>query len=119
MEEAKKHGEDLLEDWLSQHKFKDWKETETAQTPVDDAMRRERAREIAELLGNPGRWHSHGRGITMADLRSEEVKLRINDFGADPSLNRAVRQYHELLSDFAARIRIPRFFHSQHGVRRF
>lgn len=47
---------ELLEKWLSSYKFKDWHQTETTNQTVDDAMRRRRAKEIAEKLMDHGRW---------------------------------------------------------------
>src|SRR6185437_3311709 len=96
LEQARSHSEDLLVSWLSQHKFKDWKETETTKKPVTDADRKARAKAIAETLGNPTRWHSHGRGIGLRELESDEIKLKIIDFGKDGELNKKVRGYYDL-----------------------
>ena len=104
LEMAKKHSEDLIEKWLSQYKFKNWTVTETTEKPVGDDERKVRAREIAKLLGDPKVWNSHGRGIPRSVLVSDRVRLQIRDFGADSELNKAVRQYYDLMIDYMTKI---------------
>jgi hypothetical protein len=122
LEEARKHSEDLLQDWLSQHKFKDWKETETTKKPISDADRRARAKEIAQTLGTPENWHSHGRGIGLKELTSDKIKLKIDDFGSDSKLNPIVRGYYELFIDYSRKIGCSSpedvILHTRNGVRR-
>lgn len=93
----------LLEEWLVKHKFKNWRTTESTGTRVTQAMRRRRAKEIAEKLNDASHWHSHGRGIPMDVLR-RDLKLVINDFGDDPELMRAIHDYFRLLQDFRLRL---------------
>jgi hypothetical protein len=92
----------LLEDWLVNHKFKNWKETETQRTKVTKQMRKDRAREIAEKLNDTERWHSHSRGIPMEVVR-RDLNLLVDDFGQDPKLGPAVHDYYRLLSDYNLR----------------
>lgn len=89
----------LLEEWLCKYKFKDWLKTETQGTPVNDAMRRQRAKEIAVELNDTTRWHSHGHGISLEILETE-LNLRIDDFGKNLPLADAIRKYQGLLTDF-------------------
>ena len=89
----------LLEEWLCKYKFKDWHVTETQGIPIDEAMRRKRAKEIAVELNDTTRWHSHGHGISLEVLESE-LKLKIDDFGRRPELANAIRKYQGLLTDF-------------------
>lgn len=116
LEMAKSHSEDLIEKWLSEHKFKDWTVKETSGAPVDDDARKKRAREIAELLGNPKEWNSHSRGIPRSVLISERVNLKVKDFGADHDLNESVREYYDLLIDYMAKIGAE---HAVHTKKRF
>jgi hypothetical protein len=122
LDQARKHSEELLVEWLSKHKFKDWKETETQKTPVTDADRRARAKQIAETLAKPERWHSHGRGIGLKELGGEELKLKIIDFGADPDLNQKIRAYYDLFIDYCKKMGANTsnhtVLHSSNGVRR-
>ncbi|MYD93650.1 MAG: serine dehydrogenasease [Chloroflexi bacterium] len=92
----------LLKQWLVRYKFKNWKKTETRGKCVTDAMKEERAEEIARSLNNPERWHSHSRGINMEKLR-EELKLVIEDFDAKCDVRDALKRYYELLVDYLAR----------------
>lgn len=92
----------LLTDWLVKYKFKSWKTTATRGEKVTKAMRTQRAEEIGRLLNKTDRWHSHNRGITMEVLR-RDLKLLIDDFGADPLLGPAVREYFRLLQDYTSR----------------
>lgn len=80
----------LLKEWLVRYKFRDWKTTEGRGADVTDDMRTERADEIARGLNDTSRWHSHGLGISMSVLW-HEMKLQIDDFGADAELSHAIR----------------------------
>ena len=87
--DAEKLAADLLVKWLSQYKFKDW--------DVSDGTKKTRAREIAKILGDNRRWHSHGRAIGIGELI--DMHLKIENFGDTPELNRAVREYFPLATD--------------------
>lgn len=111
-EQARELTGTLLRRWLATYKFKNWQLTEGRNLPVDDAMRQQRAGEIADLLSDNERWHSHGRGISMETLRANNLK--IEDFGQDPELNRVVRDYHSLLRDFVyLNQRLQNFVHTR------
>jgi hypothetical protein len=88
----------LLEEWLVKYKFKNWKITKTKRETVTKAMREERANRVGKLLNDTNRWHSHGRGITMAVLR-RDLKLLIDDLD-EGGLGKPVRNYYRLLSDY-------------------
>ena len=92
----------LLEEWLVKYKFKNWKVTETRKVRVTAKMRKERAREIAMMLNQTDRWHSHSRGIPMEVLR-RDLNLLVDDFGADSQLRPAVHDYYRLLKDYVMR----------------
>lgn len=119
LEQATNHSRSLLEKWLPLHKFKNWTHLETQQIPVTDADKRTRAAKIAEILGDAKRWHSHGRGIGINELTSEEIKLKINDFGASPELSVTIRQYNDLIIDYGDKIGANNgLIHTRHGLRR-
>lgn len=122
LEQAISHSESLLEEWLPKHKFKDWKKRKSSGAKVTDAYRKKRAREVAQILGNHERWHSHGRGIGIKELTSEEIKLQIVNFGDDPKLNKMVRSYYELFRDYCAKIGArshgATVIHTRRGLRR-
>ena len=101
IEQSIQHGRSLIANWLSKYKFKNWNNTETRKQKVSSKMRKDRAEEIARILGDAERWHSHGRGITMQELCDDEIKLKIDDFGKDDHISHAIRNYRGMCVDFA------------------
>ena len=119
IEQGIEHGQSLIMEWLPKYKFKNWVQTKTQKKKVTPDMRKKRAKEIAALLGKADKWHSHGRGIPMRELQDEEIKLEIEDFGANQKLNNAVRNYHGLATDYAIKTGMRGFIHTKtHGMRR-
>ena len=80
-------------------------------------MRKNRAKDIAETLGDPSKWHSHGRGISMRELTGDDLKLKIDDFGANEALSPMIRNYHGLAVDYYRKIGIVEYVHSKLGLR--
>lgn len=111
-EQARELSVELLIKWLSRYKFKDWTVTETHRNKVTQSVKADRAKEIAALLNNPDRWHSHGRAIDMKTLQ-DEVGLRIDDIEGCPDLHSTVRQYFELLKDYMNRQELRSFVHTR------
>ena len=111
-EQARELSVELLIKWLSRYKFKDWTVTETQGAPVTEDMKRERAEQIAALLNDPERWHSHGRAIDMRTLQ-EEVGLRIDDLEENPDLHNHVGGYFGLLRDYMLREKLYSFVHTK------
>ena len=101
-EQAKELSMELLIEWLSQYKFKDWKKTEIRKKLVTPEMRRKRAKKIAKKLSDNNHWHSHGRGIHMKIL-IDELNLKIEDYSEIPELDSLVRAYYNLLKDYIMR----------------
>lgn len=102
-EQARDLSRSLLEEWLVKFKFKDWAQTETRKKKVTLQMKRSRAKEIAKQLNDVKLWNSHGIGINMERLR-RDLKLKIEDFGANKPLNEGIRIYHNLLTDYMSRM---------------
>ncbi len=102
-EQARELSVALLMDWLVQYKFKDWTQTETQKKLVTPKMRTKRAEQIARMLNDAKKWHSHGHGISMEVLR-RDLQLRIRDFGAEPRLSDSIRNYHALLDDYMTKL---------------
>ena len=111
-DQARALSNELLIKWLSAYKFKDWKKTETRGRRVTMSTKESRAREIAALLNDPERWHSHGRAIDRQTLR-EEVNLKIDDLEKDHALYTQVRDYFGLLNDYMRRENMYLFTHSR------
>ena len=111
-EQARELSIDLLIKWLTQYKFKNWTKTESKAEIVSEDMKIARARQIASLLNDPEKWHSHGRAIDANTLR-KEVNLKIDNFEEDIGLYRAVRGYFELLRDYMHREELVSFVHTR------
>ncbi|MCB1517451.1 MAG: hypothetical protein KDJ19_07550 [Hyphomicrobiaceae bacterium] len=119
IEQGVEHGISLITEWLPKYKFKDWKKTETNGKRVTPAMRKDRAKAIAETLGDASKWHSHGRGISMNDLGGAEIKLLIDDFGKVDDLSEKIKNYHGLAVDyFSNKLGVSGYIHSGLGLRR-
>lgn len=88
-------SEKLVTDWLAQYKFKFWEKHSSNGKQVTQDEKTERAKEIAKTLCDHGKWLTHGRSITIQDLR--EMRLKITDFSENPHLYEAIRRYYTLL----------------------
>lgn len=117
IEQSIKHGESLVSEWLPKYKFKDWTKTETRGKVVTKSDKQKRATEIANKLGDANRWHSHGRGITMHELHSNAIGLKINDFGQDSALSHAIRNYHGMCLDYTQKLGIINFVHTSQDLK--
>ena len=99
-EQARDLSVSLLEEWLVKYKFKNWKKTDKRGIKVTSAMKKRRAREIAEILNDARRWNSHGIGISIPERLRKDLNLRVDDFGKISKLNELIRSYHKLLTDY-------------------
>ena len=119
IEQSIKHGISLITEWLPKYKFKNWTKTSGSRSPVTPEMKKSRAEEIAKILGKAEKWHSHGRGIPMRELRGNEIKLEIEDFGSDAQLSHLIRHYHGLCVDYLTnKSAFHGYMHSSQGMRR-
>jgi hypothetical protein len=86
---------ELVTNWLTTYKFKNWTAHSGTGASVSDEERRSRAEGIARALSDHSRWLTHGRSLKIDDL--EAMKLQITDYSKEASLLDAVRRYHTLL----------------------
>jgi len=86
-EQARELSKELLINWLSQYKFKNWEYTESSRNPVTEKMKQARAKKIAQLLNDPDRWHSH----------------KIEDYSENEKLSKSINSYFRLLMDYLVR----------------
>ncbi|MEH6698921.1 MAG: hypothetical protein V7672_09485 [Brevundimonas sp.] len=117
IEQSIRHSQELVEAWLPVYKFRNWKKT-TSGKKVTPEYKVERAKKIAKILGDAEHWHSHGRGITMSELGSEKIGLKVEDFGEDEALNANITHYHGLLSDFMQTTGMSAAIHTRLRMRR-
>ena len=109
-EQARELAHKLLINWLSTYKFKDW--AHRSGESVTDDEKIQRAKEIAAVLSDNQRWHSHDRVISRETLRSE-LRLKIENFEDIPCLPVAIDEYVGLIKDYVQRERLRWFVHTR------
>lgn len=111
-EQARDLSINLLEVWLAKYKFKDWHEhrTHSVGNKVTMAEKNERAKEIAEMLSDNKKWHTHGRHINIAMLKG--LKLEIEDYSKKYELRNKILKYHKLLMEYVQKIDRRIFLHT-------
>ena len=114
-EQARELSHELLANWLSTYKFKDWHKHSSTGAEVTEEAKRERAEEIAAALSDNERWHSHGRMISRDTLTSpsEKIRLKIEKIEDNPELSSALDDYVGLLTDYIRRGEYPWFVHTR------
>lgn len=112
-EQAKELTIDLLQDWLVKYKFKNW-HVHSDGRKVLEHEKIERAQKIAEELNNYRRWKSHGRPLNIKTLVG--IGLKIEDFGQNIEIKKAVRTYYEMMSDYALKNGMNGFLHSRRFI---
>ncbi len=92
----------LLRKWLTDYKFKNWDKTENSGREVTHDEKVNRAEEIATILNNTEKWHTHSRGINKESLEND-VHLKIDDFSKNVKLQSSIRNYHQIMKDYQLR----------------
>jgi len=106
-EQAKDLTIDLLKKWLTKYKFEDWKTHGSTGLQVSNEDKEERAREIADALSDHHIWKSHGRPLSINELR--ELRLKIDDYSEDEELHDAIRELHAYCTDLLQTVGIPNY----------
>lgn len=103
----------LLKEWLVKYKFRNWNthRTHDVGTPVTEEQKEERAREIAQDLGDNKKWHSHGRHIGIKALQA--LHLDIEDYSNENETRNLIREYNEIVTGYIAQKNFPVFLHSR------
>ena len=96
-EQARDLTTDLLTKWLVKYKFKNWTQHHNG-TEVTEDDKKNRAAEIAKELSDNKKWKSHGKGISIAELRA--LKLKIVDYGEDEQLRSLIRDYYNAMDEY-------------------
>lgn len=115
-EQARELSIDLLKKWLVQYKFKNWDKHTSTGKPVTEDDKICRAEKIASVLSDNNIWKTHGRGIDIHNLRGDGLKLKITDYSKDTVLCSLVREYYDLVTDFMAKNKNLRFFHTRRFI---
>ena len=110
-EQAKNLTITLLKEWLVEYKFQDWEiHRNGGEVTVEEKV--ERAEEIASILGDNKRWHSHGRMIGISKLE-RILKLRIEDYSNENELRKKIRSYNDMIVEHISTFKYRFFFHSK------
>ena len=114
-EQARLLSCDLLTNWLSTYKFKDWEVHSSTGKPVTLEEKKARAEEIAEILSDQQRWRSHGRMISRDTLTStsEKLRLKIEKIEDNLDLLAVLDDYVGLLKDYMQREQLNLFVHTR------
>lgn len=110
-DEARNLSTTLLQQYLIQYKFKNWKIHKDA-SEVTEEEKEERAKEIARKLGDNSYWHSHGRHIGINTLQNI-LKIQIEDYSSDNELSGVINRYNSLGEQFALKQNWLTFIHSR------
>jgi len=96
-EQAKNLTIDLIKEWLTKYKFKNWNTHKSNNSCVTLEDKEKRATEIAGKLADSKKWCSHSRPIDINQLR--EMKLKIEDLSGCP-FNNAIQVFDSLQNDY-------------------
>ena len=110
-EQARDLAITMIEKWLVQYKFKDWKQHSNGM-PVSEEEKLQRAQDIAKTLSDNKKWKTHGRPINMATL-STELRLRIEDYGKDKKLNELIGEYYSHMQEYVSQHEYTNFIHTR------
>ena len=108
-EQARLLSQDLITEWLSTYKFRDWETHNSTSNSVTSEEKRQRAEEIAKVLSDYERWRSHGRSISRDTLVSDPIRLKIENIEDNPSLSFELDKYVTQL-EFYLQSTQPRLF---------
>lgn len=113
-EQARQLSHDLLTQWLSTYKFKNWHSHSSTGATVTEDEKKQRAKEIAAVLSNNERWHSHARMISRDTLISDpDINLKIEKLEDTPNLSPVLDSYVGLLNDYIQRGQFNSFVHTR------
>lgn len=96
-EQARDLTTDLLTKWLATYKFKNWTIHKDG-IAVTKEEKKSRAVEIAKELSDNKKWKSHGKGISISELRA--LKLKIEDYSDNLELRTLIRDYYNTMDEF-------------------
>ena len=99
-EQARNLTIDLIKEWLTKYKFKNWTQHSSSGKEVTLKDKENRAKEIAAKLADSKKWCSHSRPIDINQLR--EMKLKIEDLTAY-AYNNDIHIFDSLQEDYIAK----------------
>jgi Serine dehydrogenase proteinase len=88
---ASNYSIQMVEEYLLNHKFKNWNTHSDKTTIVTEEEKKNRANEIAKMLCEHSKWKNHGHAITR-EAAWDVCKLKITHAEDTEGLNRAMRR---------------------------
>lgn len=88
---ASNYSIQMVEEYLYNHKFKNWTIHSDGVTAVTDIEKKDRANEIAKMLCEHSKWKNHGHAITR-EAAWDVCKLKISHAEKTVGLDRAMRR---------------------------
>ena len=88
---ASKYYITMAAEFLEKYKFAIWATHKSTGAPVTPEDRKQRALEVAALLGSTERWKAHGHAITR-QVAWDELRIHIDHPETVPGLERAMRR---------------------------
>lgn len=116
IEQHIKFSQTLIVKWLVNYKFKNWTHSKSKNIPITEEIKAKRANDIATILGDVNKWHSHGRGIGLKELTGSDIKLQINNYSENHTLNMTVRMYYDVLKDYLQKMSVFSALHGSHTL---
>lgn len=110
-QQARELSIELLTNWLSNYKFKDWDIRSSSGKKVTEKEKKKKAEEIADALSDNKRWHSHARMLSRTVL--SELGLKIEKIEDNENLLSSLNNYAALLNDYMSRVELGSFIHSR------
>lgn len=113
-EQARDLAVDLLTEWLSKYKFKNWIKHGTSGNRVTEKEKKDRAKAIAEKLSDNNIWKSHSQPISREEL--EKLKLKISKMEDDVETYELIKRYHSLMIDFIQKYGLDSFLETRNDI---
>ena len=113
---ALEFAKDLVTDWLTTYKFKNWNITETRKIKVTEDIKRERASEIATELTNQTKLRSHGRSLKIEDLKKWLKIERIDENEKLSDIVYSIKTVIRLIFDQSSTFKL--FFYGENKIMR-
>lgn len=88
---------EFLKEWLSKYKFKNWSKKVRGEETITQEVKKQRAKEIADKLGDNSLWLTHGRYINIQRL--SELGLKIIDFSGE-KWYKDIENYYQMITSY-------------------
>ncbi len=113
-EQARELATEYIQEWLVSYKFKDWN-IHSDGSAVTEKDKKDRAKNIANILSDNNKWHSHTHTITMDDLL--QMGLKIINYENDIVFKNKFDSYYNVLEDFISKTQKNILIHTRKDLK--